>query len=252
MSQADQNIAASPNSDKTPSDTAMAAAMTAARETTKPRAAADAKPQGRAQVNRSGKANPQATNGQARPAARRQPVRHAITFELVASLVPAQAKADRMVATFALEPVDYPAIREHTEEHIIRISNELTDNLNEKAMAIFMQRVVGSFVSGAYGAAQFYGNKKSDALALHNKLLNDAPDEDRDPVAGFESRAERAAIFAAEMGLQAYAMMAAAEGAVSAYEHITGDVWRPYESSMPATPTTQRRSADEMRAALED
>ena len=35
------------------------------------------------------------------------------------------------------------------------------------------------------------------------------------------SKAERARIFAAEMGLQAHALMAAAEGAVSAYAHIT-------------------------------
>ncbi len=186
-----------------------------------------------------------------KPAAR-QPARQAITFELVASLVPVSGKADRMVATFGLEPVDYAGLRESTEEHVALIAKELQANLNEKAMAIFLQRIVGSFVSAAYGAAQFYGSKKSDALALHSKLLNDARDEDRDGVAGFESKAERASLFAAEMGLQAYALMAAAEGAVSAFAHITGDEWKPYEASMPATPTTQARSASAMRAALED
>ena len=56
----------------------------------------------------------------------------------------------------------------------------------------------------------------------------------------------------AEMGLQAHALMAAAEGAVHAYAHITGDDWKPYEASTPAASTVQRRSADAMRAALED
>jgi hypothetical protein len=52
------------------------------------------------------------------------------------------------------------------------------------------------------------------------KGANDDRDEDRDGVAGFESRAECARLFAAEMGLQAYAL--ATEGTVSAYAHLTG------------------------------
>ena len=59
-------------------------------------------------------------------------------------------------------------------------------------------------------------------------------------------------VFAAEMGLQAHALMAAAEGAVHAYAHITGDTWKPYEAATPAASSVQRRSADAMRAALED
>jgi hypothetical protein len=55
-------------------------------------------------------------------------------------------------------------------------------------MSVF---VVGGFVGAAHGAAIFFGNKRSDALALHNKLLNEQRDEDRDEVFGFESRAAR-------------------------------------------------------------
>jgi len=187
----------------------------------------------------------------AKPAPKTQ-TRQAVTLEMVRAITPVPAKADRMVATYGLEPVDYAAIREGTEEHVVRICNGLTDNLNEKAMAIFLQRIVGSFVGAAYGAATFYGSKKSDALALNSKLFNDARDEDRDGVAGFESKQERAMVFAAEMGLQAHALMAAAEGAVHAYAHITGDTWKPYEAATPAASSVQRRSADAMRSALED
>ena len=103
----------------------------------------------------------------------------------------------------------------------------------------------------ANSAALFYGSKKSDAMALHTRLLNDARDEDRDGAAGFESRAARAAAFAAEMGLQASALYAAAEGAVSAFAHVTGDDWKPYESAQPAA-TVEQKSTAAMMAALAD
>ncbi len=183
-----------------------------------------------------------------KPAARQQ-VRQAITLELVASLTPSETKAETMASTFGLESVDHAGIRENVEAHMVRLANELRDNLNDKAMAIFLQRVVGSFVGAAHGAAVFYGNKKSDALALNTKLTNDARDEDRDGVAGFESKAARAAGFAAEMGLQASALFAAAQGAVYAYAHMTGDEWKPYESAQPVG-TVEQRSTAAMLAAL--
>ncbi|MBV8912692.1 MAG: hypothetical protein JOZ05_06600 [Acetobacteraceae bacterium] len=183
--------------------------------------------------------------------AARRPVRQAITLEAVRAITPSEVKADSMSATFGLEPVPHAAIRENIEEHVVRIANELRDNLNDKAMAIFLQRVVGSFVGGAHGAAVFYGNKKSDALAQNNRLLNDHRDEDREGVFGFESKAARSAAFAAEMGIQAAALYAAAQGDVSAYSQITGDDWKPYESSQP-TDTAEHRSTAAMMAALAD
>lgn len=183
--------------------------------------------------------------------AQRQPVRQAVTLELVAALTPSEAKAAQMAATFALEPVDHATIREKVQEHVVSMANELRDNLNDKAMAIFLQRIVGSFVGGAHGAAIFYGAKKSDALALHSKLLNDHRDEDRDGVFGFESKAARASAFAAEMGLQATALFAAAQGAAWAYESVTGGGWKPYEGQQSAAPVEQRATAA-MLAALQD
>lgn len=181
--------------------------------------------------------------------ARRQPVRHAITLELVHAVTPTETKADQMSTTFGLEPVDHAGIRENVEEHLVRLANELRDNLNDRAMAIFLQRIVGSFVSGAYGAAVFYGNKKSDALAQRSKLLNDHRDEDRDGVLGFESKAARTAGFAAEMGLQASALYSAAEGAVAAYAHMTGDEWKPYDGGQPTT-NVEGKALDTMMDAL--
>ena len=45
-------------------------------------------------------------------------------------------------------------------------------------------------------------------MELTSKLLNDDRDEDREGPAGFESKAERARLFAAEMALQSFALMA--------------------------------------------
>ena len=177
--------------------------------------------------------------------ARKPPVRQAITLEAVQAHAPHASLAENLSRTFGLEPVDYAAIRENTEEHLVRAANELVDNLNEKAMAIHQQRVVGAFVSSAYGAANFYQSKVTTARDLTMASQNDDRDEDRTGIAGFESKADRARKFAAEMGLQAFTLMAAAEGAVHAYAHITGETWKPYEAPIQTASSTSRRSATE-------
>jgi hypothetical protein len=184
------------------------------------------------------------------PLPRRQD-RKTITFELVASLAPHQGLADNLVRTFGLEPVDYDGIRDATADHVGSTAKAFGTALNEKALQIHLQRITGAFVSSAFGAAQFYGTKKSAAMNLTSKLLNDERDEDRDGPAGFESKAERARLFAAEMALQSYALMAAAEGAIAAYADITGEDWKPYEAPMAPAATVARQSATLEMAAFE-
>ena len=66
---------------------------------------------------------------------------------------------------------------------------------------------------------------------------------------GFESKAERARLFAAEMALQSFALMAAAEGAIAAYADITGETWKPYEApTAPAASVARKSAAVEMAA----
>ena len=185
----------------------------------------------------------------AQPKSRTQPTRQAITLEAVAARAPHAALAENLSRTFGIDPVDYAAIRETTEEHIVCASNALCDNLNEKALQIHLQRVVGSFVGSAFGAAQFYGTKVTQARDLTMASQNEDRDEDRSGGAGFESKAERARLFAAEMGLQAFALMAAAEGAIHAYAAVTGEDWKPYEPpSNPASTTARQSAAAELAA----
>jgi hypothetical protein len=229
MSQAAQNIAPSADTDK--ADTAMSAAMITARQSAKGKKAPPAKTQGR-------------------PRSRSTDQRQIYTLELAVAICPHEALAANLSRTFGLEPVDFHAIREATEEHMVRSANALVDNLNERAMAMHLQRVVGSFVASACGAGQFYGQKVSQAKDLTARLANDDRDEDRDGPSGFEDRAARARIFAAEMGLQAYALLAAAQGAVDAYAQMIGEDWKPYEAPRPATEHVSRQSAATEMAAF--
>ena len=195
-------------------------------------------------------ASKSSTSNTAQPARRTQPVRQSITLELVKAHAPNAAVAENLARIFGISPVDYAAVREGTEEHLVRSANTLRDDLNDKAMAIHLQRIVGAFVSSAHGAATFYGTKVTAARDLTAKGANDDRDEDRDGPSGFESKAERARQFAAEMGLQAFALMAAAEGAVHAYAHITGDDWKPYEPPIAPGAGISRQSADAQLGAF--
>jgi hypothetical protein len=194
------------------------------------------------------KSAPETTQNSTR--ARKPQVRQAITLELVQAHAPHDGLAENLSRTFGIDPVDYAAIREGTEENVVRNANVLRDDLNDKAMEIHLQRIVGAFVGSAYGAATFYQNKVTAARDLTMASQNDDRDEDRTGVAGFESKAERTRHFAAEMGLQAYALMAAAEGAVHAYAHVTGETWKPYEPPVAASSSTSRKSATEQMAAF--
>src|SRR6201984_962388 len=161
-----------------------------------------------------------------------------------AAVPPGHHPLGRPCSTFALDAVDYEGIREATKEQISLSAEALQPTVNETAMKIHLQRVVGSFVSSAHGAAQFYGGKVTQARDLTSKLANDDRDEDREGVYGFESRAARARQFAAEAGLTAFALMAAAEGAVDDYTHITGDKWKPYEPPVAGPATVGRQGAE--------
>jgi hypothetical protein len=178
----------------------------------------------------------------------RTQTRQPITLDLAAALCPHSGLADNLARTFGLEPVDTAAIREATEEHLALTCKQLP--LSEKALEMHMQRIVGAYVSSAAGAGQFYTTKVTQARDLTAKLANEDRDEDRNGVSGFESRAERARNFAAEMGLQAHALLAAAEGAVSAYAHLTGSEWKPYEAPYQA-PSVSRASATAQMGAFE-
>jgi hypothetical protein len=53
------------------------------------------------------------------------------------------------------------------------------------------------------------------------------------------------------MGLQAHALRMAAEGAVTAYEQVVGERWKPFERAAdPSAPTLDRKATEAQMAAL--
>ena len=161
-----------------------------------------------------------------------QATRTVVTMETAARLCPNEAVAAKIVRMYGLDEVDYHAIREATEEHLAVSAKALADNLGErfeKPLEMHMQRIVDGFVRSAHGAGNFYDQKAK--LARDATSANDDRDEDRQGIDGTENRAQRACRFAAEVGLQAYALLAAAHGAVDAYAHVCGRDWKPYEGS---------------------
>ena len=138
---------------------------------------------------------------------------------------------------------NYHAIREATEQHLAQTAKALADNLNEKALQMHMQRIVDAFVRSAHGAGNFYDAKAAQARDLTSKVANADRDEDRPGIDNTANRAERACEFAAEVGLQAYALLAAAHGAVDAYAHVTGQDWKPYEGNTAPSRQVDRQAA---------
>ena len=141
-------------------------------------------------------------------------------------------------------------LRESTEEHVAKSGQDLNEALSEQALAIHLQRVVGAYVSSAIGTGTFYGSRLSSAQEMTSKLANDARDEDRDAIAGFEGKAERARQQAAEAAAQTFALLSAAEGAVSAYAHATGNEWKAYQPRQDQTQSVSGKSAAEQMGAF--
>ncbi len=171
----------------------------------------------------------------ARPVARpvaTQGQRTVVTFETAARICPNEAVATKISRLYGLDAVDYHAIREDTEEHLAVSAKTLGNNLGErpeKALEMHMQRIVDSFVRSAHGAGNFYDQKAAIARTASSAIANEDRDEDRQGIDGLQNRAQRACEFAAIVGLQAYALLAAAHGAIDAYAHVCGQNWKPYE-----------------------
>jgi hypothetical protein len=230
MNQTDTNIGASSTENK--AGTALEAAMASAK------AGKDKKAPGK----QAPAARPAAPQGQ----------RTVVTMDTAARLCPNEAVAAKIVRMYALDEADYHAIREATEEHLAVSAKVLADNLGErfeKPLEMHMQRIVDGFVRSAHGAGKFYDDKAKLARDATSAIANEDRDEDRQGIDGTENKAQRACRFAAEVGLQAYALLAAAHGAVDAYAHVCGRDWKPYEGSSGGSGQSLGRRALALQAS---
>ncbi len=131
------------------------------------------------------------------PGARRttqaaQAPRQVITFETAQRLCPTEGQINRIVQVYGLDAVDYHAIREASEQAIGTVARAMTSYMNETAMRMHLQRIVGAHIGSAFGAGQFYDTKAEQARNLTSAIANEDRDEDRMGVDGGANRAARA------------------------------------------------------------
>lgn len=174
--------------------------------------------------------------------------RPVITLESAVRLGPTDDMVGKIVKSFDVEPVPVAEIREMVEEHLVKQAECMA--MGEKGTEITFGRILGAYVAAAYGAAQTFDGRRARAREMTSKM-NEDRDEDREGPSGFESQVEQAQAFAAMLAMQALAAISAAEGACSAYEHITGNVWKPYVGQTPASATVGRQAATARMSAFE-
>jgi hypothetical protein len=110
-------------------------------------------------------------------------------------------------------------------------------------VVVHFAAAVYTYVASACGAGEFYSAKVTTAREMTTRLSNDSRDEDRSGVSGFDSKAQRAREFAAQVGLQSYALLAAAQGAVDAFAAVTGGEWKPYQRTETNDQNVDRKAA---------
>jgi hypothetical protein len=179
-----------------------------------------------------------------------QAERTVITLETAVRVCPCAGQVAAIIRAFGLPDVDYDALRDATEEQIARSATGLTPILSEKALEMHLQRIVDAFVRSAHGAGSFFQTKADIARDLSSKVANEDRDEDRTGIDGTANRAERAREFAGQMAIQAYALLAAADGAVQAYAQVTGSEWKPFAGNVRPHRTVERQAAAAQMEAL--
>ena len=172
-----------------------------------------------------------------------------VSFEMATLLCPTASQAERVAEKFGLTAPDYEAIRELHARALHDMAGGFAGALNDKATQMHFQRIVGSLVSSAVGAGRFYSEKVSEARTAAARAADGG--KEPDAPAGFESRALRIAEFAADMAMQAHALLAAAHGAVEAYKQITGDNWVAYQAHDDAQGSLQQRSLKTQLSAFD-
>ncbi|MFT8809743.1 hypothetical protein [Gluconobacter sp.] len=125
----------------------------------------------------------------------------------------------------------------------ILVVTDFRGERNFKAMEMHLGRIVDGMIRSAYGAANFYENKRQIAFDEKNSFSNESRDEDRMGVDGGENRVDRAVRFAAQQAPKAYALAVMATGACDAYRELFGEDWKPYVKDTGRSLTENVRAA---------
>jgi len=186
------------------------------------------------------------TRSKSKTQASKTQTRPALTFEMAVQLCPHQGVAESVATAFGLIVPEYEEIRAEHAAALKQMAATFEGSLNDKATEMHFQRIVGALVSSAVGAGRFYSEKVSEARNATARAADGGDDEHGAPI-GLESKAQRTREFAADMAMQAYALLAAAHGAIDAYKDLTGDDWKAYEAK-PDAQVEKKAAASQMGA----
>lgn len=183
--------------------------------------------------------------------ARFVPLRKGTSLQMVRLACPDARQCSLISESFGLPVLNSDGIRELHEKLLVDTAAALDEGLGERAMQIHLQRIVGAYIGSAYGAGQFYGRAVSEARDATAKSACDDRDEDVAGPVGFDSAAQRKREFAADMALQAHALLMAAEGATVAYQQVVGEAWKPFERPIEHPGhSIDRKATEQQMAAL--
>lgn len=167
------------------------------------------------------------TSSQGRPAAAAQPV---TTISLaIAAATCADIHAMRSVAARSdLEPVEVLALREGTRAHLAAVAALLAQGAGERATQRALHRLVAACVANACTSGRLYNDALSQSHAASAKVIASGGE----PGPSLASAAQQLSRAADAAALASCAMLAAAEGAATAYADHTGLDWVPEVRSL--------------------
>ncbi len=174
------------------------------------------------------------------------------TLERSAQTCPSFDRMAKLETMFGFTVPDAAELREKTEEAIGTIGNTLVaahGEGGEVGTSMSLQSCVEAFVVRACLACELADSKASNVRREVSKF-NAERSEDRDGPSGFPSFLDNMMDFAARLALQGFVAHYMAEGAVSAFAHVTGTEWKPRARKAPGSAPLDQQAAQARLSAF--
>ena len=163
-----------------------------------------------------------------------------VTFETAAQLCPHQGVAENVAQAFGLIVPEYDAIRTEHTTAVKRMAEAFEAPSTTRRPPCTSSASSGPSSPLQSGPAVSTPKSVTQARDATARAADGGDDEHGAPI-GLESKAQRTREFAADMAMQAYALLAATHGAIDAYKDLTGEDWKAYEA--PARTCVEKKAA---------
>ena len=163
------------------------------------------------------------------------------------ALCPHESLANNVAERFGLTLPEYDEIRIAQVTTLEQMAQAFQGSLNERATEMHFQRIVGAIVGSAIGAGNFYSERGSNKPA--RRPYEPPTSTTRTPRTGSKARRSAPATSPPTWPCkEAYALLAAAHGAVEAYKSLTGQDWKAYEAPAEANLIEKKAAAAQIDA----